>query len=156
MIAENAPLNPQGKPILSCPGCHGALTLVLDEGAPVHACARCKGVWVKFVDEKALMQIKPEIFTVDELRRLQAIYKPLGKDDPVRLRACPICNELMYRRNWGGHSGVVVDRCERHGTWYDEREVERIREYIQLGGVEFEKLRIAERGLSELETKVDQ
>ncbi len=51
---------------------------------------------------------------------------------------------------------MIVDRCEQHGTWYDVDEVEKIREYIQLGGVEFEKLRLAERGLSELETKMDQ
>ena len=111
---------------------------------------------MNFIDEKTLMQMKPAVFTIDELRRLRKFYQPLSKDDPVRLRACPVCKELMYRRNWGGHSGVIVDRCEQHGTWYDAGEVEKIREYIQLGGVEFEKLRLAEQELSELETKVDQ
>ena len=111
---------------------------------------------MNFIDEKTLMQMKPEVFTIDELKRLRKFYQPLGKDDPVRLRTCPVCNELMYRRNWGEHSGVIVDRCEQHGTWYDEGEVEKIREYIQLGGVEFEKLRLAEKGLSDLETKMDQ
>ena len=122
----------------------------------MHACGQCQGLWVKFVDEKSLLRIVPQVFTIDELRRLRKIYQPLGTDDPVRLRACPACKELMYRRNWGGHSGVIVDRCEQHGTWYDAGEVEKIREYIQLGGVEFEKLRLAERGLTELETKLDQ
>ncbi len=102
------------------------------------------------------MQIKPEVFTVDELQRLRKLYKPFGIDDPVRLRACPVCKELMYRRNWGEHSGVIVDRCEQHGTWYDEGEVEKIREYIELGGIEYEKLRLTEGGLSDLETKLDQ
>ena len=147
---------PQGDRNLNCPSCRARLMMVLDEGAPVHTCGQCKGVWVELVDEKALLQIKPEAFSVDELKRLRKLYRPFMKDDPVRLRACPECGELMYRRNWGGHSGVVVDRCEQHGTWYDEGEVEKVREYIQLGGIEFEKLRLAEQGLSALETTLDQ
>ena len=141
---------------LNCPNCHEPLQVVLDDEAPVHACPSCRGVWVKFVEEKVLLRMKPEVFTIDELKRLRKLYQPLGKDDPVRLRACPVCHELMYRRNWGGHSGVIVDRCEQHGTWYDNGEIEKLREYIQLGGVEFEKLRLAEKGLSDLETKLDQ
>ena len=141
---------------LKCPSCRNALKLVLDEGAPVHACDACKGVWVELVDEKTFLQIKPQVFTVDELHRFRKVYQPLGKDDPVRLRACPECHELMYRRNWGDHSGVIVDRCQQHGTWYDQGEVEKVREYIEHGGIEFEKLRLAEKGLSDLETKVDQ
>lgn len=146
----------EGGQDLTCPTCRVKLAMVLDEGAPVHACGQCKGLWVEPVDEKTLLRIKPEVFSVDELKRLRRVYQPLTKDDPVRLRACPACGELMYRRNWGGHSGVVVDRCEQHGTWYEEGEVEKIREYIQVGGIEFEKLRLAERGLSDLETKLDQ
>jgi Zn-finger nucleic acid-binding protein len=107
------------------------------------------------MDEKVLFQIKPEVFTVDELRRLRRLYKPMGKLEEVRLRACPACKELMYRKNWGGHSGVVVDRCEQHGTWYDEGEAEKIREYVRLGGVEFEKLYLTEQGLSDLQSKLN-
>ena len=147
---------PEGGKGFNCPDCKVTLTIVLDEGAPVHACGQCQGVWVELVDEKALLRIKPEVFSVDELRRLRKLYRPLMKDDPVRLKACPECGDLMYRRNWGGHSGVVVDRCEQHGIWYDEGEIEKVREYIQLGGIEFEKLRLAEGGLSALETKLDQ
>jgi Zn-finger nucleic acid-binding protein len=88
-------------------------------------------VWVKLVDEKALMRMTPQVFTIDELRRLRKLYTPLGHDDPVHLRACPVCKALMYRRTWGGHSGVIVDRCEQHGTWYDTGEVEKVREYIR-------------------------
>ena len=146
-----------GSTTLICPSCRQELRLALDEGgAPVHACKGCKGVWVSLVDEKVFLRIKPQVFTIHELHRLRKHYQPLGKDDPVRWRACPVCKELMYRRNWGGHSCVIVDRCEQDGTWFDHGEAEKIREYIELGGIEFEKLRLAEKGLSDLETKVDQ
>ena len=141
---------------LICPSYKQKLRLALDEGAPVYTCERCKGAWVKLANEKAILQVKPQVFSIHELKRLRKLYQPLGKDDPVRLRTCPECNELMYRRNWGGYSGVIVDRCEQHGTWYDEGELEKLREYIVLGGIEFEKFQLAEKGLSDLETKLDQ
>lgn len=60
----------------------------------------------------------------------------------------------MHRINWGTHSGVVVDRCEDHGTWFDEGELDKVREFVLLGGVEYEKYRKSERGLNDLLSKV--
>jgi Zn-finger nucleic acid-binding protein len=155
MMRKTAQTRSDGKGRLSCPDCKQPLKVVTDEGSRIDACQQCRGVWVRHEDEKKVLRITPQVFTVDELRRLRQHYKPLGTDDPVRLRACPSCKALMYRRNWGGHSGVIVDRCRAHGAWYDDRELEKIREFIELGGIELQKLRIAERGLTELETKME-
>ena len=62
----------------------------------------------------------------------------------------------MQRRNWGSYSGVIVDKCGEHGTWYDDKELAKIREYIALGGIEYEKLKLTESGLSELNLKLTQ
>ena len=142
-------------PTYNCVQCRKPLTLVLDAISSIYSCDLCQGVWVKRVDEAAFMRAVPKVFSIDELIRLRKLYQPLGKDDPVRLRACPECRELMYRRNWGGHSGVIVDRCEDHGTWFDQGEVGKVHDYIEHGGIEFEKLRLTERGLMELEGKLD-
>ena len=141
---------------LECPNCHKPLKLVLNEDIEVHSCPNCNGVWVNADEETVLLKMKPEVFTVEDLRRLRKLYKPLGITNKVRLRACPVCKELMYRRNWGGHSGVIVDKCEDHGKWYDAGEVEKIREYIKLGGIEFEKMRMPQEGLDRLESKLIQ
>ena len=61
----------------------------------------------------------------------------------------------MNRVNWGRHSGVIVDRCEEHGTWYEPGEVEKIREFVALGGVEYEKYKLADEGIRELHYKLD-
>src|SRR3990167_1287054 len=140
--------------LMDCPACHKVMAVVVDDGVKVDRCADCGVVWVEFEDEKALFAIKPESFTVDELRRLRKKYEPLGRVEQVKFRACPVCKDLMYRKNWGAHSGVVVDRCEKHGTWFDEGEPDKIRDYIRLGGAEYEKLRITERGLIELQSKL--
>jgi Zn-finger nucleic acid-binding protein len=139
----------------ACPKCATPLTQVLHDDARVDTCSSCRGIWVDHMNERTLLKFKPEVFTIAELRRLRKLYQPLGAIEEVRYVPCPICRKLMQRVNWGSHSGVVVERCGDHGTWYDEGEVEKIRESVSLGGIEFEKYRLTERGLIELETKLD-
>ena len=71
--------------------------------------------------------------------------------------ACQVCRQLMNRMNFAGCSGVVVDWCKPHGTWFDSCELPRIVRFIQEGGMrksrEREKHEIEEdlRRLSEKE-----
>jgi Zn-finger nucleic acid-binding protein len=41
----------------------------------------------------------------------------------------------MARRNFHRISGVVVDRCPKHGMWLDADELHRIFEFVSKGGV---------------------
>ncbi len=139
---------------LKCPKCSQMLEIAVEGAAEVDVCPACRGIWVDAAEEKAVLQIRPEVFSIDELRRLRSIYEPLGRIDPVKYVPCPLCAQLMNRKTWGSHSGVVVDRCLKHGTWFDADEMEKIREYIAAGGIEFEKLRLTERGLSDVNSKL--
>ena len=49
---------------------------------------------------------------------------------------CPICGELMPRRNFRRISGVLIDICRDHGIWLDPGELEQIRCFIANGGTE--------------------
>src|SRR5438045_3262713 len=49
---------------------------------------------------------------------------------------CPQCKQLMNRINFARCSGVIVDFCKGHGTWFDRDEVRRIVEFIRGGGLE--------------------
>jgi Zn-finger nucleic acid-binding protein len=136
---------------LACPRCREPLQEAVDERTKVDYCDRCKGVWVDFINEKEVLGIKPASFTIDELQRFRKLYKPFGRVEDARYVPCPVCRQMMYRKIWGSHSGVMVDRCMDHGTWFDPGEIEKIREYVALGGVEYEKLRLIERGLIEFD-----
>lgn len=137
-----------------CPKCSMPLkTHALEEGNVDH-CQKCNGVWVTVIDEKKVLEIKPDVFTIDELRRLRALYKPFWRQQDTRYVPCPDCGELMHRKVWGSYSGVVVDVCRHHGTWFDAGEVEKIREYVKLGGVEYEKFRLTEKGLFDLDARL--
>ena len=139
---------------LYCPDCKKPLTLVLKEDIDVHACSSCEGIWVDAGDEKILLHIKPEVFTVEELRNLRKFYTSLGVLEEVRYRKCPVCCILMNRVNWGGLSGVIVDKCAQDGAWYQKGEVEKICEYIALGGIEYEKLKLSEYGLANVNSRL--
>lgn len=54
--------------------------------------------------------------------------------DKVRYVPCPECNQLMNRINFARCSGLVVDICKGHGTWFDREELSRIVEFIRGGG----------------------
>jgi hypothetical protein len=42
----------------------------------------------------------------------------------------------MQRKNFSGHSGVVVDWCGSHGTWLDTHEMEDIAAFVLEGGLQ--------------------
>jgi len=59
---------------------------------------------------------------------------------------CPQCSQLMNRINFAHCSGVIVDVCKGHGTWFDRDELSKIVQFIRGGGLEMarqkEKLEI--------------
>ncbi len=54
----------------------------------------------------------------------------------------------MNRRNFAGCSGIIVDACKDHGTWFDREELRQTVEFIRAGGLkksrEQEKARLEE------------
>ena len=42
----------------------------------------------------------------------------------------------MNRVNFGRRSGVVVDSCAKHGTWFDADELRRVVEFVRDGGLD--------------------
>jgi Zn-finger nucleic acid-binding protein len=47
----------------------------------------------------------------------------------------------MNRINFARCSGVIVDICKGHGTWFDRDELSRIVEFIRGGGLEASRLK---------------
>jgi len=54
----------------------------------------------------------------------------------IRYVPCPQCGQLMNRINFARCSGVVVDICKGHGTWFDRDELSAIVQFIRGGGLE--------------------
>jgi len=49
---------------------------------------------------------------------------------------CPSCKTLMNRRQFAAGSGVIVDVCKQHGTFFDVGELPAIIDFVMQGGLE--------------------
>ncbi len=111
-----------------------------DRGVELHRCIGCSGLWLdpgeldSMVDDPG-----PSDANVADLREgMKDVMVPSG---PVRYRKCPRCSLMMNRRNFGSHSGVIVDECTQHGMYLDPGEFEAIEAFIKLGGLALERSR---------------
>ncbi len=120
---------------LTCPDCRTPLSAFDCGSGLLHDCDRCGG---QFVELAALR---------DLIERHARLDVGLGRARPFVLRAearvhyvsCPMCGSMMNRRNFGGGSGIIVDVCARHGTWFDPGELPRVLSFVESGGLNHPK-----------------
>lgn len=127
-------LSPNPEPsTLRCPDCKLALTAFVADGGQLHACEACGGQLVTHGLLRALLESRESLGRA----ALSAVDAPRGNPlkDPVRYRPCPACRQMMNRRNFGGTSGIVIDVCSLHGSFFDAGELPRVLEFVQRGGL---------------------
>ncbi len=117
-----------------CPRCVAPLEAAGGAGAwedaRLHECPRCGGM---FVPREALADIlhRAELsgpFPEVPRERTMAL-------DEVKYVRCPLCHTSMNRINFGKLSGVIVDVCRAHGTWFDASELTRVVAFAAGGGL---------------------
>ena len=130
--AERMELGRGKKP---CPRCNLGLHLVDLGGSRLRECTKCDGLWI---DNETFQEVCRE-------REQQALFmgipslqdpKAVASIDPVRYLKCPTCRNLMNRVNFAGCSGVIVDVCKDHGTWFDRAELRRVIDFVRDGGMD--------------------
>jgi Zn-finger nucleic acid-binding protein len=93
-------------PAMQCPKCKRDL----DEAGRTFRCESCDGAWVR---EEVLVAMLEQ--SANELVSLA--WKPNTED---HVRACPECETAMQTVALGD---VALDRCDKHGVWFDAREL---------------------------------
>jgi Zn-finger nucleic acid-binding protein len=123
-----------------CPRCQTDMARVTIGSTGVHECERCFGLWL---DVASFEKICAD-------REQQSAVLGFASHDPsqaardtnkVKYVPCPVCSQLMNRMNFARCSGVIVDLCKQHGTWFDRDELSRIVEFIHGGGLEASRVR---------------
>lgn len=136
-----------------CPRCKAELKAVAVGATKLHECPGCGGIWV---DANTLQQIcadrEKQAAVLGEAGALPASPQPAVLEEKIRYLPCPVCHALMNRVNFAHCSNVIVDVCNRHGTWFDRDELRRIIEFIRAGGLEVER----QREISELQSERSQ
>jgi Zn-finger nucleic acid-binding protein len=115
---------------------------IMVRSATLQECARCDGMWVDVESFEKIINEREEQSTV--LGAPTQVQKHSGEShepNKVRYVPCPECNQLMNRVNFAHCSGVVVDVCKGHGTWFDRDELQQIVEFVGSGGLEASRAR---------------
>lgn len=135
---------PTDSPLL-CPSCEVPLLRGEAGRYALHECEKCFGIWVDNATRDLLYR---------DAEREAVPPSPFGEPvptqsaplPPVRYVRCPQCRTLMHRTNFAQSSGVILDVCRQHGTWFDAQELQRVVEFIRSGGLD----RAREREKAEL------
>jgi Zn-finger nucleic acid-binding protein len=153
---------------LRCPRCEANLVLCSVGQKTLNTCSQCGGLWV----EKSIFQ---SICTHEEEQEavlgFQSEYlktPSAGGRKPQRAYIpCSECGSLMNHKNFSG-SGVVLDWCRDHGSWFDRGELQQIVAFIRDGGLkkarereqqklkdQEDRLRMQEFTMAALERRLD-
>ena len=124
------------------------MPLVTIGGATVRECERCLGLWLDVASFEKICADREQQAAVLGAASHAANDAAL-ETSKVNYVPCPECSQLMNRLNFARCSGVIVDICKQHGTWFDRDELSRIVEFIHGGGLNTarsrEKIEIAEQ-----------
>lgn len=120
---------------LRCPGCATAMGRVQVGVLSVAECPKCAGAWVDAETFERLCQDLEAQAAV--LHTAPAGEPPAATRAPqIRYRPCAACGRLMNRVNFAKSSGVVLDVCQQHGTFFDRDELHRVVRFVRGGGVD--------------------
>lgn len=101
-------------------------------------CPKCEGLWVDVASfEQICAEREGEAPAVSLGPASSSPTAPVNdlRLENIRYIKCPECGTLMNRVNFAHCSGVVVDVCQGHGSWFDRDELRRIIEFIRRGGL---------------------
>jgi Zn-finger nucleic acid-binding protein len=125
---------------LACPRKCGNMRAVRFGGADMYTCDTCNGLWV---DTATLERLIADRLKPSPMLGSGIATPPVArvKLEVVQYAPCPVCKSLMNRLNFAHSSGVIVDVCTSHGTWFDADELRRVLEFISSGGLEAARAR---------------
>jgi Zn-finger nucleic acid-binding protein len=125
-------LEPLGEPdALRCPDCKTAFQLFRGGPGTLHDCGSCGAQFVEHALLADLLEQR-ELYG-RSAPRPPPRHNPL--ESPMRYVACPVCRDMMTRRNFGRSSGVIVDVCVSHGVFFDRGELPRVLDFVEAGGL---------------------
>jgi Zn-finger nucleic acid-binding protein len=118
-----------------CPRCSIEMQPVRLGSTSVQECERCHGLWLDVRSFESICASREQQAAVPG--GASPAPQNSAKDSvAVKYVPCPQCAQLMNRINFARCSGVIVDVCKGHGTWFDREELSRIVEFIRDGGLE--------------------
>ncbi len=139
---------------LACPRCDTCPTMEarLVGDTLMDECPDCHGIWLDAAAVDRLVRERRQVSTAAVLGMGGPSAGQMSTlNPPGRLYVkCPECDTVMNRTNFAKRSGIIIDTCRGHGTWFDADELPRIVEYIMNGGIEAANERRIDEGRREV------
>ncbi len=111
----------------------------------VSDCNACHGMWVGRETIERLVTTHADHAMVLALAPGVAARSANGGKSvgvgAVRYRPCPACGSIMNRVNYARTSGIIVDVCKEHGTWFDAHELPALLDFVRRGGLDVARAR---------------
>lgn len=123
---------------MACPQCTTPLDVIEFETEPtlrIERCTTCHGMFFNPGEIEAILDAQTNPLVWLDPVQLQQIADDFGhRQREIAYQKCPMCEDRMSHINFGGHSGVIIDRCGAHGIWLEGGELRRLTEWWRAGG----------------------
>ncbi len=120
---------------LRCPRCASDLVGRLIDEVLIDECTACHGVWVDMVALERVLEERRQARAERILGALAPAETAAQPGGPMYIR-CPQCEVVMNRRMFARGSGIIVNVCRNHGTWFDGGELPSVIAFVMKGGLE--------------------
>jgi len=117
-----------------CPNCQAHLQTIDYEGISIESCSECGGEWLDDAEIGKIVRIREVRFDPEERRAIAESTTITGVvlQDVDRDLKCPKCGGTTDAVNYGGDTGIIIDRCTTClGIWLDADELEQIQMVIE-------------------------
>lgn len=122
---------------MPCPQCETALGVIEFDTVPkirIERCTTCLGMFFNPGEMEALLDAQTNPLVWLDPARLNQIAEDFQQEREIFYRRCPMCSERMSHLNFGGQSGVILDRCGTHGVWLEGSKLRWLTEWWRAGG----------------------
>lgn len=119
---------------MDCPKCNTVLRAIEYEGIEIEACEGCGGEWLDGDELDKVIRIREVKFNKEELRAIaeSTTIRGVRMDTVDRGLSCPGCGWPMEAINYGGETGIILDRCKGcGGFWLDAKELEQVQMVVE-------------------------
>jgi uncharacterized protein len=119
---------------MKCPNCSHGLRPAQYEGINIESCDSCGGQWLDALELGDITNIREKRFSEEERRAIAAATPSTSVHlgDADRDLVCPKCSATTDAVNYGGTSGIIIDRCTGcGGFWMDAGELDKVQLLVE-------------------------
>ena len=119
---------------MRCPNCDSGLRTITYEGIQIETCSGCGGEWLDESELGHVNRAREVRFDKEERRAVAEATRIKGVklDDVDRDLTCPKCGGQTDAVNYGGDTGIIIDRCTScGGIWLGATELEKIQMVVE-------------------------